>query len=102
MRDALWFGRVRIRTLRSTYWLVASALLLDIAVAFAVASSSGRPAEQPDRRRRRDRRWLQLAGALRRGFLAVMGILTTGHEDRHSTVQPTLTTVPQRSALRLI
>ncbi|WP_154697805.1 hypothetical protein [Lentzea guizhouensis] len=32
-------------------------------------------------------------------FLAIIGILATGHEYRYGTIQPTLTTVPHRSTL---
>jgi hypothetical protein len=32
-------------------------------------------------------------------FLAVVGILATGHEYRYGTIQPTLTTLPRRSTV---
>ncbi|MFD9702496.1 hypothetical protein [Lentzea sp. NPDC059081] len=100
MSDALRFEWVRIRTLRSTWWLIASALLLNIALALGIAlltrndppdgevvgiAVTGGGASSP----------VPLVGV----FLAVVGILATGHEYRYGTIQPTLTTVPHRSAL---
>jgi ABC-2 type transport system permease protein len=96
--DALRFEWVRIRTLRSTYWLIASALLLNLTGAFAVAITT--PPQTHE-----------IVGAAVTGggadlpvpfaavFLAAMGILATGHEYRYGTIQPTLTTVPRRSTL---
>jgi ABC-2 type transport system permease protein len=98
--DALRFEWVRIRTLRSTYWLVASALLINIAVALAVALFT-----------RNGRLNHEIVGVVLTGggpgspvpfaavFLAAIGVLATGHEYRYGTVQPTLTTVPRRSIL---
>jgi ABC-2 type transport system permease protein len=100
VNDALRFEWVRIRTLRSTYWLIASALLLSLAVALAVAIAT-----------RDEPRDHEVVGAVLTGggadvsvpfvavFLAVIGIFATGHEYRYGTIQPTLTTVPQRSTL---
>lgn len=100
MKDALRFEWVRLRTLRSTYWLIASALVLNAAVAllFAFAARNdqldneivgsvvtGGGANPP----------LSLAGV----FLAAVGILATGHEYRYGTIQPTLTAIPQRSTV---
>jgi ABC-2 type transport system permease protein len=98
--DALRYEWVRIRTLRSTYWLIAAALVLNLTVAVAVALAT-----------RDDPLNHELVGAVVTGgapispvpfaavFLAVIGVFATGHEYRYGTVQPTLTTVPQRSTL---
>ena len=98
MRDALRFEWVRISTLRSTYWLIASAVLVNLAGAFAVAITTP-PLNH------------EIVGAAITGggadlpvpfaavFLAAVGILATGHEYRYGTIQPTLTTVPRRSVL---
>lgn len=98
--DALRFEWVRIRTVRSTYWLIASALLVNIAVALLVAILE-----------RDEPRTEVTVGIVVTGgapgfavpfigvFLAIIGILATGHEYRYGTIQPTLTTVPQRSTL---
>lgn len=100
MIDALKFEWVRIRTVRSTYWLIAAALVLNVVVAFSVAWATRNEPLNPE-----------LVGAVVTGggplspvpfaavFLAVVGIFATGHEYRYGTVQPTLTTVPQRSTL---
>jgi ABC-2 type transport system permease protein len=100
MIDALRFEWVRIRTIRSTYWLIASALLLNAAVAVSVALAAvGNVLND------------EIVGAVVTGggpysplpfaavFLAVIGVFATGHEYRYGTIQPTLTTVPQRSAV---
>jgi ABC-type transport system involved in multi-copper enzyme maturation permease subunit len=96
--DALRFEWVRIRTLRSTYWLIASALLLNLTGAFAAAVTTDPLTDE-------------IVGAALTGggaglpvpfaavFLAVVGILATGHEYRYGTIQPTLTTVPRRSTV---
>jgi ABC-2 type transport system permease protein len=100
MSDALRFEWVRLRTLRSTYWLIASALTLNAAIAFLVALAT-----------RNDTLDEQIVGMVLAGggahsplplatvFLAVLGIFATGHEYRYGTIQPTLTTVPQRTRL---
>lgn len=100
MIEALRFEWVRIHTLRSTYWLIAAALLLNIVVAFAVALAA------------RDKTLThEIIGVVVTGggpespvpfaaiFLAVIGVFATGHEYRYGTIQPTLTTVPGRSVL---
>lgn len=98
MSDALRFEWVRIRTIRSTYWLIASALLVNLTGAFAVAVTT-------------DPLTHEIVGAAVTGggadlpvpfaavFLAVVGILATGHEYRYGTIRPTLTTVPRRSTV---
>lgn len=101
MTDALRFESVRIRTLRSTYWLIMLALLLSAAVAFAVSFAERNNAADDS----------TIVNTLTAGgadfstflpiFMAVIGIFATGHEYRHGTIQPALTTIPQRSILLL-
>lgn len=99
MSDALRYEWTRIRTLRSTYWLIGLGLLLSggVAAIFAIAT-------------RNDPHGIEEVGGLVTGgasiaipfvaiFLAVIGVFSTGHEYRHGTIQPTLTTIPQRSTL---
>jgi ABC-2 type transport system permease protein len=98
--DALRFEWARIRTVRSTYWLIGSALLLTVAVALAVAVVTRHEPHVPE-----------VVGAVLAGggpnspvpfaavFLAAAGVLATGHEYRYGTIQPTLTAVPRRAAL---
>lgn len=100
MIDALRLEWARIRTLRSTYWLIVLAVASNAVVAFGVAIAS-----------RDDARTAELVGAVVTGggpyaplpfaavFLAVIGIFATGHEYRYGTIQPMLTALPRRSAL---
>lgn len=100
MTDALRYEWARLRTLRSTYWLIASALVVSAATAMLVGHAT-----------RNDVLDHEIVGmALTAGgahlplplaavFMAGIGILATGHEYRYGTIQPTLTTVPQRSRL---
>lgn len=79
MTDALRYEWVRIRTLRSTYWLVGLGLLLTAAVAFIIAfATRNEPADT------------QIVGNVMTGggafatilpiFMAIIGIFATGHE----------------------
>ncbi|MGH9251028.1 MAG: ABC transporter permease [Acidimicrobiales bacterium] len=99
MSDALRFEWMRIRTLRSTYWLIGLALVLSAVVAliFGLATRAD-PLDV-----------VTIGRALTAGgdfgvpfpaiFMAIVGIFATGHEYRHNTIQPTLTAIPQRSRL---
>lgn len=100
MSDALRFEWVRLRTLRSTYWLIGLAILLSATVAFIAALST----------RDNERDAILIGSVLQGGgafsplpfaavFMAIIGIFAIGHEYRHGTIQPTLTTIPQRSTL---
>jgi ABC-2 type transport system permease protein len=100
LRDALLFEWVRVRTLRSTYWLIAAALAVNVAVALSVAvAARGRPlgADVVGAAVTAGGAYLPVPFAA--VFLAVVGILATGHEYRYGTIQPTLTTVPRRPVL---
>lgn len=102
MIDALRFEWVRLRTLRSTFWLTGAGLFLSFAVAGAVAyftRNSG-----PD---------VGTTGIILTGgipfsplplvaiFMGLIGVLTFGHEYRHGTILSTLAAVPKRSRLVL-
>lgn len=99
MSDAVRYEWTRIRTLRSTYWLIGMGLLVSagIALIFALVAR-----DEPLNTE-------EAAGLLTGGasvaipfiaiFMAIIGVFATGHEYRHGTVQPTLTTIPQRSTL---
>lgn len=98
MSSALRFEWVRLRTLRSTYWLVGIGLLITAGVAFIIAYAT-----------RNDPLDDEIAAQVLTGgadfatfipvFVAIIGIFSTGHEYRHGTIQPTLTAIPQRSRL---
>jgi ABC-2 type transport system permease protein len=99
MTDALRFEWVRLRTLRSTYWLIGCALALNALIAFLVARL------EPDDPAR-DLVVAALTGgganlpvSMALVLLAALGVLASGHEYRYGTIQPTLTTVPRRVRL---
>jgi ABC-2 type transport system permease protein len=99
--DALRFEWVRIRTLRSTYWLIGLAILLSAGVALIIAVATRNDANPLD---------VVTVGNILTGggsfaipfvpiFMSIIGIFATGHEYRHGTIQPTLMAIPQRSRL---
>lgn len=100
MSSALRFEWVRLRTLRSTYWLIGLGLVLSAAIAFGVAFAT-----RNDPLSAEDAAVIITGGAELAPFLAIflsiIGIFATGHEYRHGTIQPTLTAIPQRSRLLL-
>ncbi|NDL60125.1 ABC transporter permease [Phytoactinopolyspora mesophila] len=98
MTDALRFESVRIRTLRSTYWLIGLGLILTAGVALIIAIAT-RDDTLDD---------VLVRDVLTGGgdfatfipiFIAIIGIFATGHEYRHGTIQPTLLAIPQRSTI---
>ncbi len=109
MIDALRYEWVRIRTVRSTYWLTAIALLFALLVSVAVAWAMRETFGTPDGPSARDLReigpWLGTqfgrAGApyFIAFLMAMVGILGWGHEYRHGMVRATLTALPSRPAV---
>jgi ABC-type transport system involved in multi-copper enzyme maturation permease subunit len=106
MTDALRYEWLRIRTIRSTYWLtglaIAFAVLVSVAVAWAMRSSMG-GADAPSQADLAEvGPWLgtQFARAGAPYFLAyllaMIGILSWGHEYRHGMVRATLTALNSR------
>jgi ABC-2 type transport system permease protein len=103
MTDALRFEWVRIRTLRSTFWLTGLALVLPALLAGLLAAFLP------------DNMWNEmgqaLGGALLLGgltfsplplnaiFLAMIGAFAFGHEYRYGTMLQSLAAVPQRNKL---
>lgn len=100
MIDALRMEIVRVRTIRSTYWLVALSLLLAAVVAFGLAVATRDTVLDTG-----------IAAAIYTGgsafiplpfppvFMALLGIFAAAHDYRHGTIQPTLQAMPHRSAL---
>jgi ABC-2 type transport system permease protein len=99
--DALHFEWVRLRTVRSTYWLVTLAVLLPLlltgligfltrdnplSAAESAALLTGGVAILP---------LLPLPAVL----IGILGVLAIGHEYRHGTIRPTLTALPSRSSI---
>jgi ABC-2 type transport system permease protein len=100
MSDALRFEWVRLRTIRSTWWLIGCGLALNATIALLLALATRH--DTPDARTVADT--VTAGGAslplpLLAVFLAVIGIFATGHEYRYNTIQPTLTAIPQRVRL---
>ncbi|SEF15440.1 ABC transporter permease [Jiangella alba] len=100
MSSALRFEWVRLRTLRSTYWLSGIGVLITAGVAFIIAYATRNDPLDDD----------ITAQVLTGGaefatfipvFMSIIGVFSTGHEYRHGTIQPTLTAIPQRSRLLL-
>ncbi|MCH7233057.1 ABC transporter permease [Glycomyces sp. L485] len=99
MLDALRFEWTRLTTLRSTYWLTGIGLLCAAAIALIFGFAA--------RNEQLNAEFLSIAvnGGASFGipflavFMAIIGIFATGHEYRHGTIQPTLTSLPQRSRL---
>ncbi len=99
MLDALRFEWMRLRTLRSTYWLIGMGLLITTGVALLLGIAARNEPLDPQ----------ILTTAVNGGasfglpflavFMAIIGIFACGHEYRHGTIQPTLTSLPQRSTL---
>lgn len=100
MSSALRFEWVRLRTLRSTYWLLGLGLIIAAGIAFIVAFATRNDTVSAE-----DTAVILTGGAelapFLAIFLAIIGIFATGHEYRHGTIQPTLTAIPQRTRLLL-
>ncbi len=114
MIDALAYEWVRLRTVRSTWWLSALAVVLSAGIATA-ASFGLRTVKDFDQD------GTEIAHVLQRGevvttltagapdfptpfaalFMAVIGIFAFGHEYRHGTVRATLTALPRRDTVVL-
>lgn len=101
MSDALRYEGVRLRTIRSTYWLAGLTVLLNGAIAVLIGFAT---------RRQDDIAVFDLGNALTGAaalaplplapvLMGLMGVLAVGHEYRHGTIRPTLTALPRRSAL---
>jgi ABC-2 type transport system permease protein len=111
MRGALAQEWIRLRTLRSTWWLSAASLLVTtmLAVAFTLTAGTstaarlgvrhgaGSPAVLGDQASFA----LVLSSAMQMTTLLVglLGVFAFGHEYRHGTILPMLTSVPRRRSL---
>lgn len=106
MTDALRFEWMRIRTIRSTYWLFGLGLTISTALSLVLALT----VHESDRSEEVIQIGQAIGGlpapygsflTLIPIFTAIVGIFAAGHEYRYGTIQPTLTTLPQRTALLL-
>jgi ABC-2 type transport system permease protein len=100
--ESLRFEWVRLRTIRSTSWLIASGLALSALAALLFAyGSRGLPRTPEIVAEVATAGGASLPLPLLAAFVAVVGILATGHDYRYGTIQPTLTAMPQRTPLLL-
>ena len=101
MIDAIRYELVRLRTIRSTYWLIGIALVLQLLLTFIIAwrlPSSG-PLSGGDNV---FSILVTLGASL--GFaplfiayiLGLVGVFSMGHEYRHGMIRATLTALPNR------
>ena len=98
MSDALRYEWVRLRTLRSTWWLtglsIAASALLGLT---ALGSDTGFSAQ--------DYAYNLVGGPLAifvllmSVLLGMIGVFSLGHEYRYATIRPTLGAIPRRSTL---
>ena len=101
MIDALRYEYMRLRTIRSTYWLLGLALALQLALAIVIAQSMA----SSDTFTGGDQTFETLAtiggstGAplLMAYILGLLGVFSTGHEYRHGMIRATLTALPNRT-----
>lgn len=101
MSAALRYEWVRLRTLRSTWWLLGLAVALHALVAFAVASAAADSTELQGA----ELTTLVMTGGARFApiplqvvLVALVSVFALGHEYRHGTIRASLTAIPRRSA----
>lgn len=112
LTDAVRYELVRLRTLRSTWWLSALAIVLTVALAtlvsLAIRSSTTineNGEVTPQLLLQDELVFILTAGAgtipipFAAVFMAMIGIFAFGHEYRHGTVRSTLATLPRRDAV---
>lgn len=92
MSSALAFERARVTTVRSTWILLASGLLLTLLIVLGLML--GTRDEPVDATRQAE--VFAASTFLLPIFVAVIGILTFGHEYRHGTIRAALLAVPVR------
>lgn len=104
MIDALRYEYVRLRTIRSTYWLIGLAMSFQLVMSLLIAwrmSVATQPKSGDD-----TFDILATIGAstgLAPLFIAyiigLLGVFSTGHEYRHGMIRATLTALPHRSTV---
>lgn len=114
MIAALAYEWLRIRTIRSTWWVTAIAVTLAIGISFLIAfgvSQAFRTSNPPSGRDLDILAQVVVSQASAYGelgapfllpyVLGMLGVFTWGHEYRHGMVRATLTTVPNRMTIWL-
>ena len=94
MTDALRYEWVRLRTLRSTYWIAGLSVLVSGLFALTALGQKGSVAVS-------DYAGLMTGGGLLVSsiLLALIGVFSIGQEYRYNTILPTLSALPRRSIL---
>jgi len=107
MTGALRYEWMRIRTIRSSYWMSALAIALTFGITLLMALSIS-AADLDDEFDSVDQvtTYIVLAGAsgpfipvMAAPFYAVMGVMAVGHEYRYGTNKATLSAIPDRVAV---
>jgi ABC-2 type transport system permease protein len=102
MIDALRYEYIRLRTIRSTYWLVGIALVFQLVMSILLASALARSNSFDGGDDTFD--IIATIGASS-GFaplfiayiIGLLGVFSTGHEYRHGMIRATLTAIPNRT-----
>lgn len=104
MIDALRYESLRLRTLRSTYWLLGVALTFQLVMSMLIAWQL--PTSGPLSGGDEPFGWLATIGAstgiaplLIAYVIGLLGVFSMGHEYRHGMIRATLTALPRRSAV---
>jgi ABC-type transport system involved in multi-copper enzyme maturation permease subunit len=106
MIDALRYEYVRLRTIRSTYWLIGLAMSFQLIMSLLIAWRMSVSTHPPTGNDAFD--ILATIGAST-GFaplfiayiIGLLGVFSTGHEYRHGMIRATLTALPNRSTVFL-
>jgi ABC-type transport system involved in multi-copper enzyme maturation permease subunit len=105
MTGALKYELMRIRTIRSSYWMSGMAILFSAAITTILAIFV-HSSDIEDTDIAQVTTWILTAGAslpvtpvLAAPFYAVMGCMAMGHEYRYGTNKATLTAIPDRAAV---
>lgn len=106
MTGALKYEWMRIRTIRSSYWMSALAIVLTCGITLLMAASVSASDLGSDFDFYQVTTYIVLAGAsgpvipvMAAPFYAVMGVLAVGHEYRYGTNKATLSAIPDRIAV---
>lgn len=102
MIDALRYEYVRLRTLRSTYWLVGSAMLFQLVMSFLLAIAISRSESFAGGDTTFDViATIGASSGIAPLFIAyiigLLGVFSVGHEYRHGMIRATLTAIPNRT-----
>ncbi len=106
MTGALRYEWMRIRTIRSSYWMAALAIALTFGITFLMAATISAADLGSDFDFDQVTTYIVLAGAsgpiipvMAAPFYAVMGVMAVGHEYRYGTNKATLSAIPDRIAV---